>query len=218
MEEIMNLEETIKELAELELKFEGLKDTMEVFQGSINNSFYWFFAVVGIFFGLLAVVGVALYFIVQNAINKGVKKGIDDVTSTVQKEISSFRDELRELKESQEQKIADIISDNEKFISNLDHHVIQLINNNPQIKWTKGRQSSFGVKDDILRLRGFVGIIDWESPIISVELIDSKTSEPIEFEIIDRYNDGMDLKLEKLEKDRIIFIDYTFVWTVHDIN
>lgn len=184
----MTLKEAIQKLNELEIKFEGLKETMVVFQESINNSINWFIAALGIFVTLLGVVGVALYFIVQTAINKGVEKGISKVNSVVQTEISQIKTEFNEFK------------------NGLDQHVIQLIKNNPYIKWSSG-MISFSEK---FYIGGLNGNIDWDSQVTNIRLVDYSSKKPIPFETARKEDGGFELKI--LNGVKAENLEWSIVW------
>ncbi|UII56721.1 hypothetical protein LS684_04445 [Cytobacillus spongiae] len=80
----MKVEELATKLNELEVKFEGLKDSMGIFQDNISNNISWFYSAAGIFVGLIGAVGVALYFLVQTAVNKGIEKGIEKTNKKIE--------------------------------------------------------------------------------------------------------------------------------------
>lgn len=87
----MKKEEIVSRINNLEIKFDGLKDTMTVFQDNINNNISWFYAVLGIFIALIGVVGVALYFLVQTAVNKGIEKGIEKTHGKIEEQIKNSK-------------------------------------------------------------------------------------------------------------------------------
>ena len=90
----MKIEELSTKISELELRFEGLKDAMTIFQENINNNIYWFYSVLGIFVALLGAVGVALYFLVKTSVSAGIEKGIKNAHNKIEKQINDKREFL----------------------------------------------------------------------------------------------------------------------------
>lgn len=80
------------EIEDLNLKFDYLVDTMQVFQSNINNNISWFYTVLGI---LIAVLLTALFFLVKNAVESGVKNGIEGSNDTIQREIALVKNEVK---------------------------------------------------------------------------------------------------------------------------
>lgn len=192
----MKKEEIVSRINDLEIKFDGLKDTMTIFQDNINNNISWFYAVLGIFVALIGAVGVALYFLVKSAVKAGVEKGINDVTSTVQNEINGIKSELNSLKETQEDKIIAILKDN------------------PQIKSAKGTITSYGIErkgsDGIAQMPFFQGNIDWNSPINNFD-IKLKNGSSLNYQIIKKYPEGMDILIYDVPND-VIEYEWKFIW------
>lgn len=208
----MNLEEAIQRITELELKFDGLEKTMNVYQEAINNNISWFIGALGIFVSLLGVVGVALYFLVQTAINKGVKSGIQSVTSTVQKEITSIKNDLQKANDWQKTQTSTLKSEIDEFKGNLDQHVIQLIKNNSKIKWAKGTVSRD--TNDYVYATGLNGNVDWNSPITNVRVYDPINKKDIQFEFIQRMENGFAFKIDSSESYTVI--EWIIVWYEKD--
>ena len=84
----MKVEGLERKIRDLELKYDALKDNIDIFQQNINNNITWFYAILAI---IVATIGVALYFLVKNAVSIGVEKGIEKthiITESRQFEIS----------------------------------------------------------------------------------------------------------------------------------
>ncbi|KQL37116.1 hypothetical protein [Psychrobacillus sp. FJAT-21963] len=147
------IEELSTKISELELRFEGLKDSMSIFQDNINNNIYWFYSVIGIFVALLGAVGVALYFLVKTAVGKGIEKGINDIEGTVRKEIESIK------------------SENSRFMSDLDEKVIKLIKENYPIRWAKGAISGIYLdKGKYLKIHVGEDQVNWSIPTTKISI------------------------------------------------
>jgi hypothetical protein len=80
----VKVEELAEKLSDLELKFDSLKENMGIFQQNINNNISWFYTVLGI---IVAVLLVALYFLVKNAVSMGVEKGIAKAHKKIEDQI-----------------------------------------------------------------------------------------------------------------------------------
>lgn len=83
-------------LDDLNLKFDFLVDTMNVFQSNINNMINWFYMVLGI---MVAILIIALYFLVKTAVLTGVDKAIKSSNTIMKEELEKTKREFSESSE-----------------------------------------------------------------------------------------------------------------------
>ena len=84
----MKVEGLERKIRDLELKYDALKDNIDIFQQNINNNITWFYAILAI---IVATIGVALYFLVKNAVSIGVEKGIEKTHKKIEDIITESR-------------------------------------------------------------------------------------------------------------------------------
>lgn len=69
-----------KKVDELEIKFEGLKEIVAIYQHNIDNNITWFYASIAI---VVAILLASLYFLIKNAVNAGIEKGIKEIDKKI---------------------------------------------------------------------------------------------------------------------------------------
>ncbi|QKS71894.1 hypothetical protein FLK61_35085 [Paenalkalicoccus suaedae] len=136
------MEDIIIRMNEIELRFNALSDRIELFQENISNNITWFYSLLGVFVALIGAVGIALYFLVNNAVKAGIEKGINKVETEAMEQINLMKESNREFKINLE-------SYNKDFRSLIKSEFNSISKNNSQIGYMRGTST---VQDSTFKL------------------------------------------------------------------
>lgn len=192
---IMKVEELASKINDLEIRLEGLKENISVFQDNINNNIYWFYSVLGILVAFIGAVGVALYFLVKISVSKGIESGINQIDSSVRSQIELIK------------------SDIEKLKPEIDDRIVELIEGNRQIKWAKGSIGGNSLdQQKLVEIHGLAGPIAWDNPLTFIELRGIRSKRKLEFNILQKLPNGFVAEVLNKNDTDGGSVEFTIIW------
>lgn len=178
-------------LEEITMEINSLKQLITVIDDNLKFNISVFIALLALF---IAAAGWALSQRAKSIIEKSVQTKLSEMKEELRGDITSetkqIKDELFELK------------------GGLDQHILSLVENNAKIRWASGSLNSEGT--DQFYVGGLNGNIDWDSPITSVRVRDTRNKVDVPFELVDKRENSFTFKVPQETTTK--YLDWIIVW------